>query len=58
MDLESLNRKYGFEAQKAKLLGETPPEPPVNPRAKPKLITKVIDGKTYIKSEDGQWRAK
>jgi hypothetical protein len=58
MDLESLNRKYGFEAQKAKLLGETPPEPPVNPRATPKLITKVIDGKTYIKSEDGKWRAK
>ena len=58
MDLESLNRKWSFEAAKAKLLGETPPEPPVNPRATPKLITKVIDGKTYIKSEDGQWRAK
>ena len=58
MDLESLNRKWSFEAAKAKLLGETPPEPPVNPRATPKLITKVIDGKTYIKSEDGKWRAK
>jgi hypothetical protein len=58
MDLESLNRKYGFAATKARLLGEAPPEPPVNPRATPKLITKIIDGKTYIKSEDGQWRAK
>ena len=46
MDLESLNRKYGFEAAKAKLLGETPPAPPVNPRATPKAPAKTVTGQT------------
>ena len=55
MNLETANRMYGFKAQKAEMLGQPAPAAPVN---KFNLITKVIDGKTYIKSEDGQWRAK
>jgi hypothetical protein len=39
-----------------KFTGSKPPaEAETN---KPKLITKIIDGKTYIQSEDGKWRAK
>ena len=55
MITETRNRRWGFKAQKAEILGQPAPAAPVN---KFNLITKVIDGKTYIKSEDGQWRAK
>jgi len=46
MDLESLNRKYGFAATKARLLGEAPPAPPVNPRATPNAPAKTVTGQT------------